>query len=264
METVEPVWITGVGAATPLGCELAEIEANLLAGRSGVSLVTRFPTDDYPSRIAAQLRESLRPRGCDFTTFSARQPLDQLAHWCVESALRDADLWEFSSRGAGRAGAGHRGGVDAALGGRQSQGRHAALRPGPGPRLDDRAGPSRAGALGAGAGAFGGLRQRQPCARDRPPLASARAGGRLRGGGLRPGGHADRPGDVRQPAGVVETQRRSGRRVTSVRPRPRRLRPRRGGSRVRPRAGRRRPPPRARMPMPRSPAAVPAATPITT
>ena len=55
METVEPVWITGVGAATPLGCELAEIEANLLAGRSGVSLVTRFPTDDYPSRIAAQL-----------------------------------------------------------------------------------------------------------------------------------------------------------------------------------------------------------------
>ena len=53
METVEPVWITGVGAATPLGSELAEIEANLLAGRSGVSLVTRFPTDDYPSRIAA-------------------------------------------------------------------------------------------------------------------------------------------------------------------------------------------------------------------
>ena len=58
MQTVEPVWITGVGAATPLGSELAEIEANLLAGRSGVSLVTRFPTDDYPSRIAAMLREA--------------------------------------------------------------------------------------------------------------------------------------------------------------------------------------------------------------
>ena len=59
MDTVEPVWITGVGAATPLGCKLAEIEANLLAGRSGVSLVTRFPTDDYPSRIAAQLNRPL-------------------------------------------------------------------------------------------------------------------------------------------------------------------------------------------------------------
>ena len=92
METVEPVWITGIGAATPLGSEIAEIEANLLAGRSGVSLVTRFPTDDYPSRIAAQLNHSLRPRGCDFTSFSARQPLDQLAHWCVEEALRAANL----------------------------------------------------------------------------------------------------------------------------------------------------------------------------
>ena len=61
METAEPVWITGVGAATPLGSELAEIEANLLAGRSGVSLVTRFPTDDYPSRIAAQLNHSPPP-----------------------------------------------------------------------------------------------------------------------------------------------------------------------------------------------------------
>jgi 3-oxoacyl-[acyl-carrier-protein] synthase II len=94
MATFEPVWITGVGAATPLGSELAEIEANLLAGRSGVSLVTRFPTDDYPSRIAAQLRKSLRPRGCEFTKFAAKQPLDQLAHWCVESALGDANLWD--------------------------------------------------------------------------------------------------------------------------------------------------------------------------
>ena len=60
MDMTEPVWITGVGAATPLGSGLDEIEANLLAGRSGVSLVTRFPTDDYPSRIAAQLSEPLR------------------------------------------------------------------------------------------------------------------------------------------------------------------------------------------------------------
>ena len=37
--------------------ELAEIESSLLEGRSGVSLVTRFPTEDYPSRIAAQIGE---------------------------------------------------------------------------------------------------------------------------------------------------------------------------------------------------------------
>ena len=43
MHMAESVWITGVGAATPLGISSAEIESNLLAGRSGVSLVTRFP-----------------------------------------------------------------------------------------------------------------------------------------------------------------------------------------------------------------------------
>jgi len=93
MGRAESVWITGVGAATPLGCGLTEIEANLLAGRSGVSLVTRFPTDDYPSRIAAQLGEIIRPAGCDSPACSARPRLDQLAHWCAEAALRDAGLW---------------------------------------------------------------------------------------------------------------------------------------------------------------------------
>jgi len=93
MDTLEPVWITGIGAATPLGCDIAEIEANLLAGRSGVSLVTEFPTEDYPSRMAAQLREIPCPPGYTPLAFSARPPLDQLAHWCAESALRNAGLW---------------------------------------------------------------------------------------------------------------------------------------------------------------------------
>ncbi len=93
MHSAEPVWITGVGAATPLGCDLAEIEANLLAGRSGVSLVTRFPTDDYPSRIAAQLGEIIPSPACNSATCTARPRLDQLARFCAEAALRDAGLW---------------------------------------------------------------------------------------------------------------------------------------------------------------------------
>ena len=93
MNRDEPVWITGVGAATPLGFELEEIERSLLEGRSGVSLVTRFPTDDYPSRIAAQLGRIPPPPGCDSREFSARPRLEQLAHWCSEKALRDAGVW---------------------------------------------------------------------------------------------------------------------------------------------------------------------------
>jgi 3-oxoacyl-[acyl-carrier-protein] synthase II len=93
MQTGDTVWITGVGAATPLGCDLAEIEANLLNGRSGVSAVTRFPTGDYPSRIAAQVHWPLSPLRTDAVESAGRPPLDQLAHSCVESALCDAGLW---------------------------------------------------------------------------------------------------------------------------------------------------------------------------
>ncbi len=106
MDRDEPIWITGVGAATPLGCDLAEIESNLLAGRSGVSPVTRFATADYPSRIAAQVGRIPAPPGCDPRTFAAMGRLDQLAQWCAVTALRDAGLWGDASRGAGRAGAG--------------------------------------------------------------------------------------------------------------------------------------------------------------
>ncbi len=93
MSMDEPVWITGVGAVTPLGSELEEIESSLLAGRSGVSLVTRFPTEDYPSRIAAQVGDLPAPPGCDSRAFAARPRLEQLAHCCAEKALRDAGLW---------------------------------------------------------------------------------------------------------------------------------------------------------------------------
>ena len=212
MDDDEPVWITGVGAATPLGCDLAEIESNLLAGRSGVSLVTRFPTDDYPSRIAAQLGEIPAPPGCDPAAFAARARLEQLAHWCAEAALRDAGLWGWHREARVGPGAGPRGRVDVPVGDRSSRGGTRLYDPDQDRESTIERTRSGTGALRAGAGALGGVRQRQPRAGDRPPLAPARPGGRLRGGGLRPGRHADRPGDVRQPAGPVAAELRSRRR----------------------------------------------------
>jgi 3-oxoacyl-[acyl-carrier-protein] synthase II len=89
----EPVWITGAGAATPLGCTLAAIDDNLLAGRSGVAAVRRFEAADYPSQIAAQVEAIPCPPGRDRRAFAGRPTLEQLALWCVESALRDAGRW---------------------------------------------------------------------------------------------------------------------------------------------------------------------------
>ena len=265
MDRDEPIWITGVGAATPLGCELAEIESNLLAGRSGVSLVTRFPTDDYPSRIAAQLGTIPAPpglrsaersrRGRRWTssrTGAPRRPARRraLGPRIASRASGWCSAWAPSGCSSGRP-------TTSPAGSRLYD-----------PDQDRESTIERArrelGLSGPALATVGGVRQRQPCAGDRPPLAAARAGRRLRGRGLRPGGHADRPGDVRQPPRSVAAERRPGRRVAPVRPRPRRLRPGRRGRRVRPRAVAATPAAAARTPTPRSPAAAPAATPTTT
>jgi len=90
----DPVWITGVGLATPLGCDLPTLEASLLAGRSGVAAVTSFCTDDYPSRIAAELQAVPCPPGRESAEFHALPRLEQAALWCVQAALEDAGMWD--------------------------------------------------------------------------------------------------------------------------------------------------------------------------
>ena len=266
MGSDEPVWITGIGAATPLGCDLAEIESKPagrpLGGhaRSPGSRPTTIPAGS-PRRSGRFPRpHGLRPVGIR----GAATRWSRSRIWCAETALRDAGLL-----GPHRE---TRVGLVLGLGAEwmflwetdHLGGRGPAVRPGAGPGIDDRADAPRPGALGPALGALGGVRQRQPRAGGRPALAAAGPGRRLRGGGLRPGGHADRAGDVRQPAGALAAERRPGRGVPAVRPRPRRLRAGRGGRGVRPGAIRRRPPAAGPAPMPRSPAAGPAATPTTT
>jgi 3-oxoacyl-[acyl-carrier-protein] synthase II len=92
-----PVWITGTGAATPLGNSFADIAGNLLAGRSGVRAVTSFDASQHPSRIGGQIDRIPCPLGRDETAFRVLTPIEQLLIWTTSAALRDAGLWE--SRG---------------------------------------------------------------------------------------------------------------------------------------------------------------------
>src|ERR1700754_3603284 len=87
------VWITGVGLTTPLGLDVETLEGNLLSGRPGVTAVTRFPTVDYPCRVAAQVGTIPRPASLDASTFGAMPEVDRVTAFCVESALRDAGWW---------------------------------------------------------------------------------------------------------------------------------------------------------------------------
>ena len=51
------VVITGMGAVTPLGNDLATTWQALLAGQSGVRPITRFDVSDYAVRIAGEVRD---------------------------------------------------------------------------------------------------------------------------------------------------------------------------------------------------------------
>jgi 3-oxoacyl-[acyl-carrier-protein] synthase II len=88
------VWITGVGAATPLGHAYPAIAGNLLAGRSGVGRVSEFDVAEHPSQIAAQVGEVPCPPGWDPEQFAALYRLEKVILWCCCTALRDAGWWE--------------------------------------------------------------------------------------------------------------------------------------------------------------------------
>jgi 3-oxoacyl-[acyl-carrier-protein] synthase II len=90
----DAVWITGVGAATPLGTSYREIADNLLAGKSGVVALQRFDVKDHLSQIAGLVPHIPDTEGFDRQAVDQQGPTDSLALYCAAQALRDAGLWE--------------------------------------------------------------------------------------------------------------------------------------------------------------------------
>lgn len=88
------VWITGLGAATPLGHAFEPIAANLLKGRSGIRAVTEFSINDHPSQIAARIETIPCPPGWSEGSFARRRPLERLVLWCCAAALQNSGWWD--------------------------------------------------------------------------------------------------------------------------------------------------------------------------
>ena len=51
------VVVTGLGAVTPVGNNVETMWENILAGKSGVGLVTRVNRDDFPAKVAAEVKD---------------------------------------------------------------------------------------------------------------------------------------------------------------------------------------------------------------
>ncbi len=95
--TPPSIWITGIGAVTPLGNTPDEFAERLLGGHSGVGRITAFDASEHPAQIAATVGAIACPAGWDEPAFAQLDRLDQAALWCAAGALQDAGWWERRS-----------------------------------------------------------------------------------------------------------------------------------------------------------------------
>ena len=93
----DPVWITGLGMATPLGLDFETLADNLLAGRSGVHSITHYDASGHPCRVAACLPALEAPEGWPAAGFDKMDPREQVLIWSAVNALRDAGCWDDRS-----------------------------------------------------------------------------------------------------------------------------------------------------------------------
>ncbi|URN93357.1 MAG: beta-ketoacyl-ACP synthase II [Candidatus Pristimantibacillus lignocellulolyticus] len=80
------VVVTGMGILTSLGSELDQFWGNLMEGKSGVSLVEQFDCSEYPTRIAAEIKDF------DLETYGIEKKearrMDRFVQFAVAASLK--------------------------------------------------------------------------------------------------------------------------------------------------------------------------------
>ena len=86
------VVVTGVGAVTPLGNDVETTWKGIIEGKSGIGPLTRVNADEYPAKVAAELKD-FNPEV--FMDRKEARKMDRFTQYAVASALmavKDADL----------------------------------------------------------------------------------------------------------------------------------------------------------------------------
>ncbi|QTC42109.1 beta-ketoacyl-ACP synthase II [Bacillus sp. V3] len=97
------VVITGLGAVTPLGNDVQSTWNGILEGKTGIGPLTRLNADDYPAKVAAELKDF------DIEQYVERKEarkMDRFTHYAVAAsmmAVKDANL-EINDENAHRVG----------------------------------------------------------------------------------------------------------------------------------------------------------------
>ncbi|KZE49533.1 beta-ketoacyl-ACP synthase II [Rossellomorea marisflavi] len=98
------VVVTGLGTVNPLGNDVDTTWANALAGKSGIGPLTRLNADEYPAKVAAELKDfNIEDFGIEKK--EARK-MDRFTHYAIAASLmavNDAKL-EITEENANRVG----------------------------------------------------------------------------------------------------------------------------------------------------------------
>ncbi|WP_147533236.1 beta-ketoacyl-ACP synthase II [Bacillus marasmi] len=97
------VVVTGVGAVTPLGNDVETTWKNLIAGVSGVGPLTRLNADEYPAKVAAELKDFNIEA---YIEKKDARKMDRFTHYAIAAAtmaVKDSGL-EITDENAPRVG----------------------------------------------------------------------------------------------------------------------------------------------------------------
>ncbi len=94
MSNKKSVWITGVGAATPIGNTYETVAENLLAGKAAIGPITQFDASKHLCKIYAAIPPIPVPAGWEESSFRQLERFEQLLLWCASQALRDSGWWD--------------------------------------------------------------------------------------------------------------------------------------------------------------------------
>lgn len=86
------VVITGLGAVTPVGNDVSTMWENIVAGNSGIDITTRVNTEDYPAKVAGEVKEFDPLKFIDKKDVRKMDPFTQYAVSASKMAVEDAGL----------------------------------------------------------------------------------------------------------------------------------------------------------------------------
>ena len=86
------VVVTGLGALTPIGNNLAEYWQNLLHGKSGAAPITKFDSSKHKVHFACELKDFDASQFFDPKEFKKLDPFSQYALITVDEAIKDSGL----------------------------------------------------------------------------------------------------------------------------------------------------------------------------